>query len=65
VSSPSLIKRLTSSYHWPRYPNGHKGFRLFDTPSLVYLDYSGYPAEDYEVDLGSLVEATLMGASSR
>ncbi|KAG7581739.1 FBD domain [Arabidopsis suecica] len=53
------IKRLTISYHWPHYPKGHKGFCLFDTPSLVYLDYSSYAAEGYEVKLGSLVEATL------
>ncbi|CAH2078502.1 unnamed protein product [Thlaspi arvense] len=32
---------------------------LFETPNLVYLDYSGHVAENYVVELDSLVEARL------
>ncbi|KFK34158.1 hypothetical protein AALP_AA5G108000 [Arabis alpina] len=32
---------------------------LFETPSLLYLDYSGYVQQHYTVDFGSLLEARL------
>lgn len=57
VSSPS-IKRLTIVHHFPKYREAHDGC-WFWTPNLVYLDYSSYVADRYEVDLGSLVEARL------
>ncbi|KAL1195730.1 F-box/LRR-repeat protein [Cardamine amara subsp. amara] len=58
VSSPS-IKRLNIKYNLPEYrEEAHDGV-WFETPSLVYLDYSSYVAEQYEVDFGSLVEARL------
>ncbi|KAG7637913.1 Leucine-rich repeat 2 [Arabidopsis thaliana x Arabidopsis arenosa] len=55
VSSPS-IKRLTIVHHFPNYREAHDGC-WFRTPNLVYLDYSSYVPDWYEVDLGSLVEA--------
>nr|AAD23631.1 hypothetical protein [Arabidopsis thaliana] len=57
VSSPS-IKRLTIVHHFPNYREAHDGC-WFRTPNLVYLDYSSYVPDWYEVDLGSLVEARL------
>lgn len=46
-------------YHYfPFYREAHDDV-LFDTPNLVYLDYSSYVADKYEVYLGSLVEARL------
>ncbi|KAH0925798.1 hypothetical protein BRARA_E01327 [Brassica rapa] len=57
VSSPS-IKRMSISYPSRDYcePPASEVFR---TPSLVYLDYSGYVAGHYHVDFTSLVEARL------
>ncbi|KAH0883535.1 hypothetical protein HID58_059631 [Brassica napus] len=57
VSSPS-IKRMSISYpsrdYWERPAS-----EVFRTPSLVYLDHSGYVAGHYHVDFTSLVEARL------
>ena len=49
VSSP-CIKRLAVSCHFRGYwePPASEVFR---TPSLVYLDHSGYVAGHYHVDL--------------
>ncbi|CAL9234886.1 unnamed protein product [Arabidopsis halleri] len=55
VSSPS-IKRL-NIYH--NLPGLHIRLGCFQTPSLVYLDYSNYVVGKYAVDLGSLEEARL------
>ncbi|CAA0231102.1 unnamed protein product [Arabidopsis thaliana] len=57
VSSPS-IKRLTISHDYPDYPETHI-YVWFDTPSLVYLDYSGHVARRYTAEMGSLEEARL------
>lgn len=32
---------------------------MFETPSLLFLDYSGYVQEHYTVDFSSLLEARL------
>ncbi|KAG7597895.1 F-box domain [Arabidopsis suecica] len=57
VFSPS-IKRLTINHDYPDYPEVHSEI-WFDTPSLVYLDYSGHVSRCYTAELGSLVEARL------
>ncbi|KAL1222994.1 putative F-box protein [Cardamine amara subsp. amara] len=58
VLSPS-IKRLTIFHDYPDYRQLHD-LVYFQTPSLVYLDYSGHVSRQYDVDfLGSLVEARL------
>lgn len=57
VSSPS-IKRLTIYHEYPDYREVYDSLLLY-TPSLLYLDYSGYVADKYDVDFDSLVEARL------
>ena len=57
VSSPS-IKRMSISYPSRDYCEPPAS-EVFWTPSLVYLDYSGYVAGHYHVDFTSLVEAWL------
>ncbi|KAG7568975.1 Leucine-rich repeat 2 [Arabidopsis thaliana x Arabidopsis arenosa] len=57
VLSPS-IKRLTIYHHFPSYREAQDDV-FFKTPNLVYLDYYSYVADQYEVYLGSLVEARL------
>lgn len=57
VSSPS-VKRLTISYASLNYWDPPAS-EVFQTPSLVYFDYSGYVAGHYHVDFTSLVEARL------
>ncbi|MBW1279490.1 hypothetical protein, partial [Escherichia coli] len=48
--SSSLKKLKTTS------ENGCLGTFSFDTPNLVFLDYSDFVAEDYLVNLENLVE---------
>ncbi|KAG2308410.1 hypothetical protein Bca4012_082496 [Brassica carinata] len=57
VSSPS-IKRLTIYHEYPDYREVYDSVWL-TTPSLLYLDYSGYVADEYDVDFDSIVEARL------
>lgn len=57
VLCPS-IKRMKIYHYFPSHRKAHDDV-LFDTPNLVYLDYSSYVADEYEVYLGSLVEARL------
>lgn len=56
--SSSSIERLTIIHHYPDYREAYE-FVSFATPSLLYLDYSGYVADQYDVDFDSLVEARL------
>ncbi|KAF3558337.1 hypothetical protein F2Q69_00016787 [Brassica cretica] len=56
--SSSSIERLTIIHHYPDYREAYE-FVSFTTPSLLYLDYSGYVADQYDVDFDSLVEARL------
>lgn len=59
VSSASLRKLTIYAKGFEDFGGDPKGF-YFDTPSLVYLDYSDYVAADYPVvNLTSLVEARL------
>ncbi|KAF2616432.1 hypothetical protein F2Q68_00041758 [Brassica cretica] len=59
VSSASLRKLTIYAKGFEDFGGDPKGFS-FDTPSLVYLDYSDYVAADYPVvNLTSLVEARL------
>ncbi|CAH8313352.1 unnamed protein product [Eruca vesicaria subsp. sativa] len=52
------VKRLTISYPFRGYCLPYAG-GVFRTPSLVYLDLSGYVAGYYYVDFSSLVEARM------
>ncbi|CAF2112870.1 BnaCnng47890D [Brassica napus] len=59
VSSASLRKLTIYAKGFEDFGGDPKGF-YFDTPSLVYLDYSDYVAADYPVvNLTSLAEARL------
>ncbi|CAF2048503.1 BnaA09g55370D [Brassica napus] len=59
VSSASLRKLTIYAKGFEGFGGDPKGFS-FDTPSLVYLDYSDYVAADYpKVNLTSLAEARL------
>lgn len=53
----SSIKRASIFYHSHDLEDYSCVF--LDTPNLVYLDYSSYVAEDYDLQLDSLVEARL------
>ncbi|XP_010451304.1 PREDICTED: F-box/LRR-repeat protein At1g48400-like [Camelina sativa] len=54
------IKRLVIFSILPNDQPAHRRIVYFEAPSLVYLDYSSYVSEQYEVaDLDSLVEARL------
>ncbi|CAA7038040.1 unnamed protein product [Microthlaspi erraticum] len=58
IVSSLTVKRLAISYGFPgdhEVPNTV----WFKTPSLLYLDYSGYATDQYHADFGSLVEAKL------
>ncbi|XP_010510427.1 PREDICTED: F-box/LRR-repeat protein At2g29930-like [Camelina sativa] len=59
VSSAPSLKRLTIFHSFPDYREVAYESCLFETPSLVFLDYSSFVAEKYEVDLCSLEEARL------
>uniref|UniRef100_A0A1J3CD33 F-box/LRR-repeat protein n=1 Tax=Noccaea caerulescens TaxID=107243 RepID=A0A1J3CD33_NOCCA len=55
-----VVSCVLQIYHYfPSHRKAHDDV-LFDTPNLVYLDYSSYVADKYEVYLGSLVEARLI-----
>ncbi|EOA28345.1 hypothetical protein CARUB_v10024550mg [Capsella rubella] len=59
VSSPS-IKRLNIYHRLPdQYHEMAEKVCVFQTPNLVYLEYSSYVKEEYEVYLPSLEEARL------
>lgn len=58
IVSSSSIKRLTIYHHYPDFREAYDSVWL-TTPSLLYLDYSGYVADEYDVDFDSLVEARL------
>lgn len=59
VCGPS-IKRLTISSDFSTEEREFdRTSVLFETPSLLFLDYSGYVQEHYTVDFSSLLEARL------
>ncbi|CAF2074378.1 unnamed protein product [Brassica napus] len=59
VVSSQSIKRLTISSGYSKEKLDDYTSVLFETPSLLFLDYSGYVQEHYTVDFSSLLEARL------